>query len=68
MKNTIKSFQNFLNENKETDSYSNTIEFKTLGDYEIEIEDLYTQLDIINKYLYLFFSHILLLLRLYIIL
>jgi hypothetical protein len=50
MKNTIKSFQNFLNENKETDSYSNTIEFKTLGDYEIEIEDLYTQLDIINKY------------------
>ncbi len=50
MKNTIKSFQNFLNEKQETDSYSNTIDFKTEGDYEIEIEDLYTQLDIINKY------------------
>jgi hypothetical protein len=50
MKNTIKSFQNFLNENKETESYSNTIEFKTEGDYDIEIEDLHTQLDIINKY------------------
>jgi hypothetical protein len=50
MKNTIKSFQNFLNENKETESYSNTIEFKTEGEYDIEIEDLHTQLDIINKY------------------
>ena len=50
MKNTIKNFQSFLNENQETESYSNTIDFKTAGEYEIEIEDLYTQLDIINKY------------------
>jgi len=44
IKTTIREY---LSENK---SYSNNIKFETIGDYEIEIQDLNNKLNIINKY------------------
>lgn len=43
----IKNISEYLNENK---TYSNEIKFETHGDYEIEIKDLNSKLNIINKY------------------